>query len=552
MFDKPLSLISWFLGFGVLYAVSAHIALSYLMMPNGSATIWPAIGVSLAALLLSPPAWWWRIALFLALIDFVSEITSGALPLIPGAIFSLSLTAQALTSAWLLRRYVSHRLRFTTLKEVFFFILLGAIVPTLVFAVPPALASAILLDGDFLKAWWWWSIPTAMGALIICPLILTLYPDFVDSLSQSSHKRKIELLGLLLLAILVTRFVFTTDNPPGSALAPYSYLTLPVLLLVAVRFNPSSVVLASFLLAATALWYDGHAPFGRSSSLLALETFLFVVISGALLFAALVAERRQAELKLLNHQRHLESVVAQRTLALEDANKELKSFSYSVSHDLRAPLRVISGFSDLLLESYGDRLDDTGKDYLERIQRGVDRMSHLIEDMLFFSMAARHEITKKRLDLSSLARKSLEQLHEADPDRTVDIDIQKQVVAWGDQRLLTIVMDNLIGNSWKYTAKTADSYIRFFTLRRGDELVYAVKDNGAGFDMKFSKNLFGAFQRLHSSADFEGSGIGLATVARIIHRHGGRVWAEAEVNQGATLYFTVGDPPAGMALEGER
>lgn len=539
VFDKPVIVIFWFLGLGVLYAASAHVALSYLLMPNGTATVWPAIGISLAAFILSPPSWWWRIAVFFASIDFVFEITSGGLHVIPGAIFSLSLTSQALASAWLLRRYVSHRLHFTTLKEVFLFILLGAVIPTLVFAVPAALASTVLLGGDFLMVWWWWSVPTAMGVLIVCPLILMLYPDFVDALRELSKTRKIELFSLLLITVLVTRFVFTTDNPEGAVLAPYSYLTLPVLLLVAVRFNPSSAVLASFLLAVTALWYDGHAPFGRSSSLLALEVFLFVVIGGALIFAALVAERRQAELKLLNHQRDLESMVAKRTHALENANEELKSFSYSVSHDLRAPLRSIDGFSAVLLEDYGDKLDDTGRGHLERIQRGADRMSHLIEDMLSFSMAARHEIIKQRLDLSLLAQKSLKQLQEIDPNRTVDIDIEKQVVAWGDQQLMSIVMDNLLGNAWKYTAKKADSYIKFFTLRRGDELVYAVKDNGAGFDMKFAKNLFSAFRRLHLSSDFEGSGIGLATVARIIHRHGGKVWAEAEVDKGTTLYFTL-------------
>ena len=549
--DKTLNVIIWFLGFGILYAVSAHFALSYLIIPNGAAAIWPASGVSIAAFLLSPRSKWWLLTILLASVDFIFETTTGALPYIPGAIFSLSLTFQALASAWILQRYIPDHLHFGTLKEVFLFIFFGCVIPSFVFAVPPAIASMIFLNSEFLSVLWSWSVPSGLGVLIVCPSILLIYPDFIDSIHKLNRMRQIELFILLVLSIITTWFVFTTDNPEGATLAPYSYLVLPVLLLVAIRFNPSSTILTSFIITATALWFDGAAAFERTSSLIALEAFLFVIIAGALLFAALITERKKAESELLNNQRHLEALVAERTRSLADANEEIKSFSYSVSHDLRAPLRVLNGFTSILIEDYSDKLDNSGKIYLERIKNNVNKMQHLIEDMLSLSMAAQHEIIKKQIDLSSIVNKTFEYLSETNTNRDVGIEIENQVFGWGDERLLTIVIDNLLSNSWKYTEKKVNPYIKFFSMKQNNEQVYVIKDNGAGFDMKFAKNIFRAFQRQHSTSDFEGTGIGLATVARIINRHGGRIWTKAKVDKGAAFYFTLPQSGQDIAKETE-
>jgi light-regulated signal transduction histidine kinase (bacteriophytochrome) len=230
----------------------------------------------------------------------------------------------------------------------------------------------------------------------------------------------------------------------------------------------------------------------------------------------------------------------QRAVRLELANKELESFSYSVSHDLRAPLRSIDGFSEALVEDYSDRLDPQAKDYLERVRAATQRMGQLIDDMLNLSRVARSEIKAESTDLSRLVDEVVAALRKSDSGRQVEFVIARDISAVGDRRLLRIALENLIGNSWKFTTKTSKAQIEFGVAGENGARAYFVRDNGAGFDMAYSNKLFGAFQRLHTNAEFNGTGIGLATVQRIIHRHHGRVWAEGKVDQGATFYFTLG------------
>ena len=241
----------------------------------------------------------------------------------------------------------------------------------------------------------------------------------------------------------------------------------------------------------------------------------------------------------------LEERVAERTAALAAVNKELEAFAYSVSHDLRAPLRSLDGFSQALLEDYAGRLDATAQDYLRRVRAGSQRMGRLIDDILKLSRLTRAEMQWERIDLSALAHEIATELHQTQPERQVDLIITEGVAVNGDARLLRVVLENLLGNAWKFTIRQACARIEFGYTEVGGEPVCFVRDNGAGFDVAYADRLFGAFQRLHSATEFEGTGIGLATVQRIIHRHGGRVWAEGVVNQGATFYFT-------LAAEGEE
>jgi signal transduction histidine kinase/CHASE3 domain sensor protein len=222
------------------------------------------------------------------------------------------------------------------------------------------------------------------------------------------------------------------------------------------------------------------------------------------------------------------------------ANRELETFSYSVSHDLRAPLRSIAGFSQALLEDYGDSLDADGKQYLLHVVGSANDMGRLIDDLLHLSRVARTEITYEEVDLAGLARSVGEEMRSANPDRTVTLSIPEHLIAHGNERLLRIVLQNLLGNAWKFTRAVSEARVELGTLERDGRSVYFVRDNGAGFDMTYAHKLFGAFQRLHSAREFEGTGIGLATVQRIIHRHGGQVWAEGVVGRGATIYFTIG------------
>jgi light-regulated signal transduction histidine kinase (bacteriophytochrome) len=227
--------------------------------------------------------------------------------------------------------------------------------------------------------------------------------------------------------------------------------------------------------------------------------------------------------------------------AAEAAHRELEAFSYSVAHDLRAPLRGIDGFSQALLEDYADKVDEEGRRYLNFLRQGAQQMGRLIDDLLGLSRLARTELRRSPIDLTALARNVAAELRKAEPDREVEIAIDDGIGGDGDASLLRIALENLLGNAWKFTGKRTGARIEVGTISVDGETVYFVRDNGAGFDPTYEAKLFGVFQRLHSTHEFEGTGIGLATVKRIIDRHGGRIWAAGEIDRGATFYFTLGD-----------
>lgn len=229
-----------------------------------------------------------------------------------------------------------------------------------------------------------------------------------------------------------------------------------------------------------------------------------------------------------------------RTAELEALNREIEAFSYSVSHDLRAPLRSMAGFSHALCEDYSNKLDETGRNFLLRIRAASERMGLLIDDLLALSRVSRGPLIKEEVDLAEIVCSILSALKEREPIRTVETVVAREARTAGDPRLLQILLDNLIGNAWKFTAKTTKPRIEFGIEAIEGERAFFVRDNGAGFDPRFAGKLFGAFQRLHSEADYPGTGIGLATVQRIAHRHGGRVWADGRPDEGAAFYFTIG------------
>lgn len=253
-----------------------------------------------------------------------------------------------------------------------------------------------------------------------------------------------------------------------------------------------------------------------------------------------ITEEKRAHEEIQRLNRELEQRVKDRTVQLEATNKELEAFAYSVSHDLRAPLRGIDGWSLALLEDYGPTLDQTAHQYLERVRSETQRMGHLIDDLLKLSRLTRVELQRETVDLSSLARASADRLQEADSGHAVEFIIEDGLKTRGDSRLLDIVLSNLLSNAVKFSGSRALSRIEFGQAQANDCPAFFVRDNGVGFDMAHAGTLFGAFQRLHKYSEFPGSGIGLATAQRVIVRHGGRIWAEARLNEGATFYFTVG------------
>jgi light-regulated signal transduction histidine kinase (bacteriophytochrome) len=251
-----------------------------------------------------------------------------------------------------------------------------------------------------------------------------------------------------------------------------------------------------------------------------------------------MVQRKEAEEVAHRLNSELEQRVRERTAQHEVVNKELESFSYSISHDLRAPLRAIDGFSQALLEDYGENFDDTAKSYLDRVRKATHNMGRLIDDVLKLSRVTQLAICRETVDVSGMVTEISDKLQKSNHDREVEVVIEKGVLVNGDPHLIQIVIENLMENAWKFTSRTDNPKIELGTVINEGTMVCFIRDNGAGFDMTYGNKLFGAFQRLHSSEDFPGTGIGLATVQRVVNRHGGQVWAEAEVGKGATFYFT--------------
>jgi PAS domain S-box-containing protein len=273
------------------------------------------------------------------------------------------------------------------------------------------------------------------------------------------------------------------------------------------------------------------------------ELRLYPFSDGIAAFVRDITRRKTEEKRIRDLNLELEARVAERTKQLELANKELESFSYSVSHDLRAPLRAIDGFSQALVEDYGTQLDDRAQNYLDRVRKAAQRMADLIDALLQLAKVARASISFANIDLTAIATSFAEELAERDAERRIEFAIEPGLVGCGEPNLLRAVLENLMGNAWKFTRHAEVARIEVGRTSAGDE--FFVRDNGTGFDMAYRNKLFGAFQRLHAAEEYEGTGIGLATVARIIHRHGGTIRAEGQLGKGACFYFSLPAHPDG-------
>lgn len=363
---------------------------------------------------------------------------------------------------------------------------------------------------------------------------LLLRSDYasVDRLVQSWAKRHPNVISVD--ATMPNGFVLATFKRDGEWQAPIRLSTN-------VTFDGDRLLTLAVAMDYSRITRDFTAIFYRYSFV----AVVFIFSLGSILWWTL---KRTAIVPFENEiQRRVqtEQALLQRTAALETANQELQAFSYSVSHDLRTPLRGIDGFSHALEEDYGDKLDETAKSYLARVRAATQHMGQIIDDLLSLSQVTRQELKDENVDLSQMAKEISHELQAKDPDRQNTFVIAPNILTRGDRGLLKVVMSNLLGNAWKYTGKHSKATIEFGLVNQDDEAIYYVRDDGVGFDMRYVHKLFSAFQRLHTPSEFPGTGIGLATAARIIRRHGGRIWAEAEIEKGATFYFTLPSKTAG-------
>lgn len=325
-------------------------------------------------------------------------------------------------------------------------------------------------------------------------------------------------------AFIEQRAVATTEDPAGRRRLPAEFrqLGLRYVLAAPITAGERRLGVVAIVVARRSTFFDDDLALLR---LLADQ-------------AGVVLEHRRLFEEVQGLNRALERNVSE----LRALNDELGSFAYSVSHDLRAPLRTIDGFSQILLEDKGPALGEDGRQHLDRVRAAATRMGTLIDDMLLLSRITRDDMSLRSVDLTALARAVVDELRVREPQRKVEFESDGALPARVDERLLRIALTNLLGNAWKFTRGRDPAHVRFGGETREGEEVFFVNDDGVGFDMRYAQKLFGAFQRLHNMAEFEGTGIGLATVQRIVHRHGGRVWAESEVGKGTTVYFTL--PPA--------
>ena len=383
--------------------------------------------------------------------------------------------------------------------------------------------------------------------LIMCVVILVLM--FSLPLTRRGALAWSSSLILWTLYIFINYMIYRYDGTHDSGL-----LAIPGLLVLAVmvlKRNQFFVFAFAFLVSLTCLGYMEitgwvHSPFSSRTRyldiidlvlMLSVLTFSIQLLASNLIESLRRAWQSEKEVTRLNYE--LERRIRERTSELEAANKELESFSYSVSHDLRAPLRAIHGYSQAVLEDYAPKLDEEGMNLLSRICSRAVHMGELIDDMLRLSRVMRLDMNYDIVDLSAMAESIATNLRHSDPARNVELKITPNIVARGDAQLLRIAMENLLSNAWKFTGKHEAAKIEFGITSREEKSVYYVSDDGAGFDATYAGKMFGAFQRMHSASEFPGTGVGLATVQRIINRHGGKIWAEGAVELGARFYFTI-------------
>jgi signal transduction histidine kinase len=531
--DHALSAIATPIGIALVsiaYYCAARLGLFLAFEHTNASPVWPPSGIAVGLTLLFgyrvlPGVF---IGAFIANIVVLSEnhmnLTSAVLA---SSLIACGNTGESFAARSAVIRWIGDNKIMESARNAFTFILISLLACIVSATLGPlSLCSLGVVSWKmFPTVWFTWWLGDITGIVIFAPFFFVFREE---SWGTRIPKRVLE--GAALVALLLGAGVFVFLSTFHHSLV---YTLIPFLLWSAFRFGPRGVVITSFVISLIAIvgTVRGSGPFVTSTlneSMLLLQAFVGICAVTGLILAAVLVERRDALRQAKAHAAQLEIV-----------NRELESFSYSVSHDLRSPLRVLDGFSKVLSEEYSDSLDEEGRRILGRICRGANRMARLIDDLLALARITKIEMRRQELNLKSMAQSIIADLRETYPNREIEIIVEDSLSLNADDQLLRIALENLLGNAFKFTEHTERASIKIGSEQQGNLRVYYVQDNGAGFDMKYSSKLFGAFQRLHSEREFPGNGIGLATVQRVIDRHGGRIWGKGEPGKGATFYFTV-------------
>ena len=522
-----------------LYYGAARLGLLLSFENTNASPVWPPSGIAFAAVLLRGRRIWPGVLLGALLANVAVFAANQAAGM--GAIVVISWciaagnTMEAVAASYFLQCWAGTQRPLDRAQDVF------RLAVVAVFACMVSCttgATTLCVSGLapwqlYGTIWFTWWLGDVAGILVVAPTLLAWRAPW-----QNWRLRRVAEAVLLLMSLMLGgQVVFGGLMHVG---APLAYLLIPIIVWAAFRFGQAGVALASMLLSGIAVWGTIHdmGPFGGRSlheSLLLLQIFVATVTVTGLILAAVLTERAAAN----QAEQAAREDLARHASQLEAANKELEAFAYSVSHDLRAPLRSVEGFSQALAEDYAEQIDDAGRDMLQRVRAASQRMAQLIDDMLVLSRLTRTEMRRERVDLSALAQAIATELRRRAPERDVEFVIADGLFVEGDRGLLRVACENLLENAWKFTGKTPVARIEVGATIEASRTCYFVRDNGAGFDMAYADKLFGAFQRLHGTNEFPGTGIGLATVQRVLHRHGGQAWAEGRVGQGATIYFAL-------------